>query len=117
MKNKYLISLCFTLTSALIFHNALASVNTKGAPSCGKWIEERDISKAKSDTTWTSLVHKAWLMGFLSGIAIGSDRDLVPENRDPASLFLWVDNYCRANPLKSVNDAGFNLAVELATKR
>jgi hypothetical protein len=61
------------------------------------------------------LVDVEWLHGFLSGIAVGSQLDILREP-DASSLDLWVDNYCQQHPLDSIRDAGYELSSEL-TKR
>ena len=49
-------------------------------------------------------------MGYLSGIALALDKDFwgQPGSNalDSASVYLWMDNYCRANPLKDIADGG-----------
>jgi hypothetical protein len=55
---------------------------------------------------------KQWLVGYLSGVAAGLDKDLLTGmNND--SIFLWMDNYCRANPLRRIDEGGYTLALEI----
>ena len=61
-------------------------------------------------------VNEAWFVGFLSGMAFESNKDLL-KGTDNASITLWVTNYCQKNPLKSLSQAADELADELAKKR
>ena len=87
-------------------------VEVRGSRSCGTWIQDRQDRR-----TGEASADEAWLVGYLSGIALaGSHGDFLVAI-DNASLFLWVDNYCRANPLKSTGTAGKTLAHELSQNR
>ena len=79
---------------------------------CASWLK-RDASKA---------VLESWLMGYMTGL-----RDMwSAQNRKPVNplsqlnstdqAVLWVDNYCKANPLDGPDLAGMKLFFELATK-
>jgi hypothetical protein len=83
--------------------------------SCGVWIDERSHGDSKS--ALDSSVSQTWLMGFLSGIAVGLGEDFLKDAPDGASLYLWMDNYCRAHPLNSIGDGGMDLALELVAKK
>lgn len=76
-----------------------------GDGSCGEWVESRTDA------------HVHWLNGYLSGISAArlGDGDLL-KGVSPSSALVWVDNYCRANPLEKVSQGANMLAVEL-TKR
>jgi hypothetical protein len=55
---------------------------------------------------------KPWLVGYLSGVAAGLDKDLLTGmNND--SIFLWMDNYCHANPLRRIDEGVYTLALEI----
>jgi hypothetical protein len=98
------------LISGLTLGSYAATVSVRGVSSCGGWIEDR--SKAGVGT----LINESWLVGFLSGVAFESERDFV-KGTDNASLFLWMDNYCRANPLSDVASGGYKLFQELAKQK
>jgi hypothetical protein len=78
------------------------------AVSCGKWIEDHD-AQPKS---WPAALDEAWLVAYLSGLASGLKEDFL-KTPDPNSLILWIDNYCRKNPLEDLSDAGNLLGKEL----
>ena len=78
-------------------------------PQCGDWVKERKIGKSNS---WQ---YEAWLAGYLSGLAVGNNTEFWKRGGNPLSpesVFLWMDNYCSANPLKRVDTGGFNLFLE-----
>ena len=71
----------------------------RGDPDCAMWM--------KPDTHARELENKAWLIGFLSGanMTLTLDADHKPFNYlggiTTGQIYLWMDNYCRANPLSS----------------
>lgn len=85
-----------------------AGVTSFGDYDCGEWFTKRNVAKA-------------WLLGYLSGInAMAADEK---KRYDPLSnlnsadqAYLWIDNYCKANPLKQLNAAGQLLYLELQNK-
>lgn len=83
------------------------SQTIRGARSCGKWVTERNGIEGQSTT---------WLVGFLSGMAAASSKDVLNGTDNP-SLFLWMDNYCKANPLMDIDDGGNALFIALAKKK
>lgn len=54
-------------------------------------------------------------LGYLSGLAMQSDKDVLA-GLDAPSLYLWVTNYCKANPLETTTNAGYILFLELSKK-
>lgn len=80
------------------------------APSCGEWIVHRE----KSSTL--ALGDTGWLLGYLSGMAANSTKDYL-SGADNASIYKWMDNYCRTNPLRDVSSGAKSLTAELAGKK
>lgn len=80
------------------------SINTRGGMPCGKWIDLRGPGKYN----WGEV----WLDGVLTGQAMARRQDLLKDT-SPQSLYLWMDTYCRNNPLKSTTDGAAQLVVEL----
>ena len=95
------------LSTAMIDVQAAAIIGTR---SCGEWV----ANNRKAGFAQTS--DHTWLLGFLSGLALGLEKDFL-KGMDAPSLYLWVDNYCQANPLQRVDDAGKDLARELIAKK
>ena len=109
MKKATLTLIVFSLL-ANVSMPANAGAEIRGAPSCGDWVtdhREKGILFI-GDTNW--------LMGFLSGIAYSSHQDFIKETTNE-SLYLWVDNFCQANPHKNLGDAGNALAKKLIKEK
>jgi len=73
---------------------------------CGRWFKAPDA--------------KTWLLGFLSGVSAMTPAHI----GDPLSklgsvdqAYLWMDNYCRKNPLNSIDRGAAALMLELKAKR
>jgi hypothetical protein len=89
----------------------LITTNTHGAtsfgtPDCGQWFSENTKAPAK-----------IWLIGYLSGInALKAIPGADPLDRinSAEQVFLWMDKWCQANPLKTVYIGGQDLYLELA---
>ena len=88
----------------LVTSNANA-VTGFGVPDCGEWITKHSVA------------HKSWLLGYISASSSYVDSY---ENKDPYSkitsaeqIFLWMDNYCKANPLNDVRAGAIMLGYEL----
>jgi hypothetical protein len=108
MNSSSLLVGCLLLASSL---TAAASpleggVEARQAPSCGEWISHRE----KSDTL--ALGNTSWLLGYLSGLAVGRGKDFL-SGTDNVSIYKWMDNYCRTNPLRDVSSGGVALSAEL----
>jgi hypothetical protein len=84
-------------------------VTTRGGPSCGEWVQDRRAN-GTPDTA-----NGFWLLGYMSGLASGMGKDIL-QRTDAASIYLWMDNYCKANPLNKVGQGGNTLSDELAQK-
>ena len=103
---------CLLLTSGSIAAAASPAgrVEPRQAPSCGEWIAHRE----KSDTL--ALSNASWLLGYLSGLSTSSGKDYL-SGTDNASIYKWMDQYCRTNPLRDVSSGGDALAAELERKQ
>ena len=82
-------------------------IETRGVRSCGAWI---------SQVGTVGLANRTWFIGFLTGIAFMSNKDFL-HGTDNESLYLWLDNYCRSNPLKMIDDGGYLLFLELVKQK
>lgn len=78
-----------------------------GAPDCGQWINANNMAR------------KTWLLGYMTGMSRiyselrKKDKDPLDRIKSADQMYLWVDNYCKANPLHTVDKAGYELLVEL----
>ena len=92
----------------LAAQNSFAYI-TFGAPDCGQWLKANSVAQARDES---------WLLGFLSGMnasAFGKVDVLEPLSSARQAV-VWMDNYCRKNPLSNVNDGGIRLFWELEDK-
>ncbi len=89
------------------------AVTIRGMTGCGEWVKERKEARARA---WQS---EQWLMGYLSGASAGLGVEFWKKGGntlDSESVFLWMDNYCRANPLKDTQDGANTLFLEHTKK-
>lgn len=89
------------------------AVNVRGPTSCGDWVKERKVNRALS---WQ---YQMWLVGYLSGASTGLGVEFWKKGGnelDAESVYLWMDNYCRANPLKDTHDGADSLFLEHTKK-
>lgn len=100
------VALLVVLTSCMASATVQAST-TVGAPDCGQWVTDKAGHRL------------GWLVGFLSGMNLIHDATGgVPKNplsslKSVDQAFLWMDNWCKTNPLKDVSDGGMALFLEL----
>ncbi len=108
--NTFLVAGVLLAASAIaVAPPAHADAQARQAPSCGEWVVHRD----KSDTL--ALGNASWLLGYLSGMASASGKDY-PPGTDNASIYKWMDSYCKKNPLRDLSSGGNALAAELTGK-
>ena len=102
------------LAGCLLSFNLFASaVEIKGSRTCSKWLEEKRIANSTKEMNKVPvLITRSWFLGYLSGRADESGRNFL-KGTDSDSIFLWLDNYCRANPQMDLDKAGIELAREL----
>jgi hypothetical protein len=99
-------SVILFLLCSLCTTEVFASTSFGGA-DCGQWFNEPRRSTAK-----------VWLAGYLSGlnaVRAKEQTDPLGQLSSMEQAFLWVDNYCRANPLRETQDAANALFRELET--
>ena len=81
--------------------------------SCGAWVK----SSGEGART-TREVYEFWFRGFVSGYNFANRENQVRNERMPNSetLFLYVDKFCRENPLSVFTLAAFRLVEETREK-
>jgi hypothetical protein len=89
-----------------------------GTASCGRWTQGRKPPQ----TDVLQVARQAWVLGYITSV-----NRLLPEGRGPVDrnlsegtdtngLFGWIDNYCAANPLRSLAYALDMMTGELGAK-
>lgn len=112
MKSKTKTSLLIGFTALILSSASLVhavTIEIRGGASCGQWTESRLQD-------WAAIGNQRWLVGYLSGLAAAYRKDILRGTDNP-SIFLWMDNYCRANPLKRIDNGGDLLYRELVRQK
>jgi hypothetical protein len=107
MKMSIGINTAFVIAAILLMSATSPSIaggSRLGVVKCGDWVNERNAR--------TATPYEFWVLGYLSGLSVASGVTFLP-GTTPASIELWMDNYCRNNPLDSIGVAGDALASEL----
>ena len=113
-------SSCIALASAALLSSevTVAGVFVRGVPTCSEWSA---AGEPVEETRFQDEGMRTWLLGFLSGLAIGQNKEFwgKPGSNalDNDSAYLWIDKYCRANPSKGLDDAGAMLFIERTRAR
>lgn len=83
-----------------------------GLASCGLWVEARQTSSESLSVSGLQQMEH-WILGYLSGVANKTGKDIL-KDVDPASIFRWIDEYCKANLLDRAVGHGVEvLSLEL----
>jgi len=112
-----------TFVSAAKSQGVMLQVPThNGTPiGCGSWLEARaERSRPNSQTLLLrESAYREWAFGFLSGVAwwkSGDGRTDLLRGTERSGLLLWLDNYCRANPLHNLPQAVMELVDHLEAR-
>lgn len=108
MKTKPLWALLLLIFPMATTADTASQVTYLANPSCGEWIQQ-------GASTIQGELNHTYLAGLMSGIAVGTISNFLAKT-DTDSVFLWMDNYCRAHPLDKLIDGGIKLAGELSKK-
>ena len=74
-------------------------------PDCGQWLTHQEGAPQRES-------YKNWLAGFLSGVAVATQINFMA-GTSAASMFFWMDQYCREKPLNRVSQGAMTLIGEL----
>lgn len=106
--------LCIFLVGIVaVLHDVAASaqvtVGIRGVRSCSIWAKDRSNSD------------ESWLLGYLSGIASGVGKDFWGaegvDGLDNESVYLWMDNYCKANPSRNIAEGADRLFSQRSNRQ
>jgi hypothetical protein len=85
-----------------------------GGYDCGQWVN-RPRGRAHPA--------ESWLVGYLSGRSVGhallggSPKDPLDALNSADQAYVWMDNFCKANPLRRLDGAADELFAELIAKK
>ena len=109
------ILVAFIVFTFLSFYSTQANSQTIfGGYDCGQWTNR---VRNKNHPI------ESWLTGYLSGLnrmhefARFKPNDPLDELNSMDQAFVWVDNFCKANPLRKIDGVGLDLYMELIFKR
>ena len=93
----------------LAAQSSFAQQTMFGRPDCGEWLNDSPSEQG---------MNKAWLLGFLSGLSASQVIRGDPLNAlsSAAQAYVWMDNFCRKNPLDTVAYGAYALFFELADR-
>jgi hypothetical protein len=106
--------LVFTAAAILGSSQTAHAFATIGVIDCGTWVKQR---QGKNQEATLSQI---WLNGLLTGLnimgAAQGRKDFLSSIKSTEQLYLWLDNYCRNNPMNDLALGGLALALELSKK-
>ncbi len=86
----------------------IAQVTVFGSTDCGTWVNQKRITD------------KTWAIGYISGVNAATStprNDILKSIKSAEQIWLFVDKYCRDNPLQTVLTALNNLWIELTPQK
>jgi hypothetical protein len=86
---------------------AHAGVTILGYSDCGDWVHNNYVTD------------KGWLLGYLSAmnsVQMGFKMPDTLKGVTGEQILLWMDNYCKANPLSTLQDGAMKLNNELVQR-
>lgn len=93
-----------------------------GPNSCGEWHRNSPVGRggqdgvSLTDTNVDNAITLNWVLAFLSGYASAPGSPDILNDVSSASVAGWLDNYCSANPLDTIQQAAFKLRNELLSR-
>jgi hypothetical protein len=79
-----------------------------GSQTCTAWTNRKKNAVVKGS-------FESWLVGFISGLNISGERDIVGGG-DFDAITAWMDKRCLATPSERIGIAALDLGMELAKK-
>ena len=102
----------FIVIVALCFQSSAFCQSAYGRVDCGQWLNDQAPLKFES---------QSWVLGYLSGLNAGvnisNGRDALIKLNSQEQVFLWMDKYCRVNPLEMVRTGATKLFIELSERK
>jgi len=104
-----------TLLLATLLLSSMANASTIfGGYDCGQWVNRPRGNSSPAES---------WVIGYLSGLNVAHERARMspPDPLDALNsadqAYLWLDNFCRANPLRKLDGAANELFAELKANK
>lgn len=79
-------------------------ITVRGSPTCREYLAAKDKSKAgDTNEAYSDLV---WFLGYMSGLAVGTNVNVLEKGDNGESAFTWLEVYCPRKPTAYLSDAG-----------
>jgi hypothetical protein len=94
---------CALLATALTVTAIQASaqnVTVRGSGTCQAYLD------AKRNSVEEAVKDLNWLLGYMSGLAVATQVDVLGKGDNGEFMLKWVDAYCELYPAKYLSDAG-----------
>ncbi len=106
----------FLVSSILLFSvSSFAEIRNygHGSETCRSYVRVRELAQ-DGDRPYRieELAYHSWFKGFATKFSIDSNSDVL-KKKDDNALFLWLENYCKANPLKPFLSASLALLIAI----
>jgi hypothetical protein len=99
-----------TALIAMTVSSPVLATTSFGSMDCGQWVKNQSNNSP-------NIQSKAWLLGYLSGLnAVEFSENALDKINSTEQIFLWMDNYCKKNPLERVPKGAQQLMIELIKK-
>lgn len=100
----------------MMLSNAVLAQKTFGNLDCGTWTKDR-----KNPQSVLTQINQVWVSGYVTALNIVLNQqikvDVFGNIQSIEQIYMWIDNYCKANPLEDVGLGIFTLANELKKKK
>ena len=77
-----------------------ADVTVRGGGTCRAYLD------AKNNSVEETVKRLVWTLGYVSGLAVATQVDVLTDDDGAETMLKWVDAYCQAYPAKNLSDAG-----------
>ena len=88
------------------------AVTVKGMKRCDAWVKSH---ASKRTAPQARAAEDAWLLGYLSGVAVAKDIDFL-KGVDDDTIQSWMIHYCRSHPSDLIGYAADALSIELVKR-
>lgn len=107
-KNMKAFAIGLLLACLAIAADAGSSIIGAGSQTCTAWTNRKKNAVVKGS-------FESWLVGFISGLNISGERDMVGGG-DFDAIIAWMDHRCLTAPSDRIGIAALDLGMELAKK-
>jgi hypothetical protein len=105
------------LVSSILFFSVISFAEIKnygpGSETCGSYVRVRELARSGDRLSRVGeIAYHSWFKGFATKFSIDLKSDVLKKKGDN-ELYLWLENHCKANPLKPFLSASLALLVAI----